>query len=135
MKIYIASSSRFIDDCEILADQLKADLKFTITRKWWDHYIKDEPQFTNISDMEFYANPQVEMIRELDFKAVREADMVVIITRDEYKLTGALIELGYALALGKPVFLLGQFKRSAMISGCVMVSNKDQLIEAFKRFQ
>jgi hypothetical protein len=134
MKIYIASSSKFINECQILATNLEEEFDFTITRKWWNHYVKDEPKFKDIADQAFYAHPQVQTINWLDFEAVREADAVVVITKDEYKLTGAMIELGYALALGKPVYILGDFKRSAMLASCIQVRDIQQLISAFRRF-
>lgn len=131
--IYIASSSKFIEECEHLADLLLQEFEFYITRRWWDHYIKDTPDFQDYSDQEFYAHPQVQMIRELDFNAIDNADLVIIIVKDQYKLTGALVECGYALAKGKLVIFLGQAKKSAMISGCIHVKDIDQLFQLLRK--
>lgn len=130
---YIASSSNFADKCQDLSIGLETTFGLKNTRKWWQHYIKDKPEFENHSALDFYNEPQVQMIRELDFRAVKEADLVIVYVENEYKLTGALVELGFALALDKIVIVFGLAKKSAMISSCIHVMTKDQLFEIIKR--
>ena len=131
--VYIASSSILIRECRELAEQLENRFELRITRKWWDYYIKDSPKFKDYSNKEFYSQPIVQIIRELDFKAVREADVVIIICKDGHKPTGAMIECGYALALQKIVVFLGKIKRCTMLSGCIHITTREELFELIKR--
>lgn len=131
--VYIASSAKFADKCERLAINLENMFEVVITRKWWDHYVKENPEFKKYTALEFYQDPQVQMIRFLDFKAVRESDVIIVLVENEYKLTGALIELGYALALNKIVIVYGKAKKSAMLSSCIHVFNLNELHQIFKR--
>lgn len=132
-KVYIASSSKFIEDCILLADLLETRFNIQITRKWWEYYIKDKPEYKNFTDKEFYGDPIVQMIRELDFKAVRDADLIIILVKNNHKPTGAMIECGYAIALQKIVVFLGEIKRSAMISGCIHINYNSDLFDLIKR--
>lgn len=133
-KVYIASSSKFFDECKELAELLETKFNLIITRKWWNHYVKDTKDYPQeMIDSDFYIDPQVQLIREMDFKAVKEADFVICLVKDRYKLTGALVEVGYALALNKPVIVFGVAKRSAMLSSCIHVENTDQLLQVIYR--
>ena len=119
--VYIGSSSKFVDECEKVA-KLVSSMGFTITRKWWSHYVKDSPEYPkDMDDRDFYDDPAIKFICEADFQAIREADLVIIATFEDYKLTGGDIELGYALALGKPVIVYGKHKRSAMIARTIHI--------------
>ena len=131
--IYIASSNKFTEKCQELAVSLSDMFNINITRRWWQHYVKDKPKYENYVAMDFYKDSQVQMIRELDFKAIREADLVIILVENEYKLSGALVELGYALALNKIVVVYGKAKKSAMLSSCIHVFDENQLFEIIKR--
>ncbi len=131
--VYIGSSSKFAEKCQDLAVNLSDIFNINITRRWWQHYVKDKPEYENHSALDFYKDSQVQMIRELDFRAVKEADLVIILVENEYKLTGALIELGYALALNKIVIVYGKAKKSAMLSSCIHVFDEKQLFEIIKR--
>lgn len=129
MKVYIASSSKFAGECEDLANYIEARFDFEITRRWWNHYVKDSHLFKDKTDEEFYQNPQVQIIREADYKAVRDADLVIIIAHYPKALTGALLECGYAIAHHKIVIFLGKMKRSAMVSNCIHAKDMDQLFD------
>lgn len=121
-KIYIASSQALMATCEHLAEDLEQKFGVTITRKWWEHYVRDKPDFMELTDREFYSHPQVQFIREMDFKAVTDADLVIIISHLDYKPTGSLIECGYALRSGIPVIIWGEIKRSSMLSSCIHIT-------------
>src|SRR5205809_904896 len=43
----------------------------------------------------------------LDFRGVRDADVVVCIFEENVPYRGALVEMGMGLALGKPIYVLG----------------------------
>lgn len=135
-KVYIASSSAFAIECEDLASYLENVYGFEITRKWWKHYIKDAPAFKDMPDDEFYQHPQVQAVREYDYRAVREADIVIVICHYPGKaLTGSLLEAGYAIAHHKIVIFYGKMKRSAMVSGCIHVEKEKQLFELLDRLK
>lgn len=131
--VYIGSSNKFAEKCQDLAVKLQDRFKVNITRRWWQHYVADKPDFEDYTSLEFYQHPQVQIIRELDFKAVKEAEVVIILTENEYKLTGALVELGYALALNKIVIVYGKAKKSAMLSSCIHVFEENQLFQIIER--
>lgn len=135
-KFYIASSSKFMSDCEKMAYVLEEKYNGYITRKWWVDYIRDGPRFKDMPALEFYAHPQVQSVNTFDFEAIKEADYVIVLTSQaDYKLTGALVELGYATALGKPVFVIGQLKRSAMFAHCIHFKNANEFFEIMNRGQ
>lgn len=160
-KFYIASSKRFGNDCGELAQAIE-DNSGVITRKWWKQYFKDK--YPDMSDREFYSLPNVQTVRELDFKAIHDADIVIIVCNypdkkafdrlnglkpkytvdlealSEHRkflfefidgkyagLTGALIEAGYAMALGKIVIFYGNMKKSAMVSGAIHCKTVEEL--------
>lgn len=134
MKVYIASSSNFTDQCEVISDVLKEEFGYETTRKWWKHYIKNEDKFKKMTDAEYYAHPEARFVAELDFMAIDEADIVIIYLEDYYKLTGAMIEMGYAFKAGKPVFVVGKMKRSSMTTRCIHVDTPEELINTIRRF-
>jgi len=119
--VYIASSSKFVDDCKKLEEWLFEKYEVEVTRPWWRHYFKEYEKYKAMSDQEFYSDTKVQLVPVLDFKGVDDADLVIILVKDRYKLTGALIEMGYALAKGKPVIVFGKMKRSAMAGQCIHV--------------
>lgn len=131
MKFYIASSSKFIDKCKQVSLLFEKN-NFVNTRKWWNHYILESYNKLN-NDKEFYSQPSLQIVRELDFKAVKDADIVIIVVEDRYKLTGALVELGFALALNKIVLVYGKIKRSAMFSSCIHLESSDELLNFIEK--
>jgi len=131
--VYIASSSRYRAECQKLATLLEIEFGITITRKWWQYYFKDYPEYKEMTPTDFYSRPVVQMIRELDFKAVEMADVIIIINKDDYKPTGALVEVGYALALQKIVIFLGKIKRCTLLSGCIHITTREELFELIER--
>lgn len=131
MKFYIASSSKFIDDVKWIAKKLEK-AGHTCTREWWKTYVKDKKEFESCTDIEFYQNPLIKLIEKLDFQAIDNADIVIIFNQNAKPLTGALIELGYAVAKKKIVITMGEMKRSAMIASCIHVHNSEQLLSIFE---
>ena len=118
-KFYIASSSAFIDECKELASKLEGK-GVTITRKWWNEYVKgNTPELDNLTDQEWYDHPRIQKIKSADFEAIKEAEALILISHYPKALTGALVEVGYALALNKPVFVIGELKKSAMFTDCL----------------
>lgn len=134
IKVYIGSSSNFKKECEELALNLRLAGEVEITRAWWNFYIKEETKFKEMTDLGFYAHVEPSLVGDLDLLAIDQADIVVIYAHDSYKMTGAEVELGYALGKGKPVYVVGQIKRSAMHARCIH-TDVDSLIAAFRRFK
>ncbi len=130
---YYAGSSKDIPKIKALAELLQREFGLISTRDWWEHYVKDDPEFRDLSDTEFYSHPQVQMIENYDVHAINEADLVIVYTEDRYKLTGGMVEIGIALALEKPVICLGLFKRSAMLRRCTHIRTVEGLVEVLRR--
>jgi len=66
---------------------------------------------------------EVAQWRERDLTSVRESDVVVMIYPEhEMLMTGACVEVGYAMALNKPIYALGRVPKSAMLSTVIRVS-------------
>ena len=135
LKIYFASSSKFIDKVKELAVMIDVAIgPIEVTRAWWKYHHEDNELFENYTDEHYYAHPQVQLIRHYDKIAIREADIVIVYNEYRYKLTGATWEMGFAEGVGTPVIVLGDLKRSTMYSGAIFARSLDELIEALKRW-
>ena len=112
MKVYIASNFSLVNRVQEIADILKQK-GHEITQEWWH---KDYKKLHISNDDLWYREPKVVAISERNFKGIREADRFLLIAPMDTatKFNGANIELGYALALGKPCYSLGKLERSAM---------------------
>lgn len=130
---YIASSIIYEDKCHLLAHQLDNRFNIQITRKWWQYYLKEDKKINNLTNREFYSHPTTQIVKDLDFRAIYDADIVIIINEDGNYPVGALVECGYALAHNKIVIFLGTIRRSAMLSGCIHIETKKELFELIKR--
>ncbi len=133
-KIYIGSSFHFVDECKEISRSLKHEFGVETTRLWWDNHVVLGIKHDQTTFSEFLANSQTRALAECDFQAINESDLVIIYTEDKYKLTGALIELGYALGIGKTVILYGDFKKSAMFARCLHVTDYDDLRRIIRSF-
>lgn len=127
-KVYIASSSAFINECKDLSSRLEKK-GVTITRKWWNEYVKgNTPELDELSDFDWYKHPRIQKIKSADFEAIKEAEALILISHYPKALTGALVEVGYALALNKPVFVIGELKKSAMFADCLFFVDYRQFL-------
>lgn len=103
MKIYLATKFENGARAAELATALEAaPHNFTITRKWWEY-----PPFE--SD-EVLAREEA----AADIDAVRSADALVFIDEEDLDYRGAWVEVGAALALGKTVYVLGEYHKKAV---------------------
>ena len=111
MKIYLASSFSLISLVKEVAEKLEKH-GFEITRKWWTFDFKT----IQIPDDEWYGLLEVKKCCVDNFKAIEKADCLILVANPKVpqKFNGANIELGYALALGKPCYSVGKLERSAM---------------------
>lgn len=127
MKIYIASSFDEAALCAATATVLEHQ-GHQIPDIWWN--VKTKEQFVAQDDAAFYSAPIVQAIAARHWRTIRDCDMLLIISNldRERSFTGANVEAGYALALGKPVVAFGKLKRSAMYSGVIKCSTLDELV-------
>lgn len=127
MKVYLASSFDLIKKVDALAKVLR-EKGHTVTVEWWRKDFKKLP----LADVDWYEDARVTAISKRNFKGIREADIFVLIapTLARKKFNGANIELGYALALGKPCYSVGRLQRSAMY---VPVTKCDSIEEVLER--
>lgn len=132
MKCYIGSC---FSNKGLVADISEYLSGFAIetTVRWWEKDFKTA--FGEISDAEWYAKPEVQEVYERNLQGIAHADIVVIISQKGDKLTGASVEIGYAIALNKPVFLVGELKRSAMYCQIIPCKNKSDLMCNIIRWQ
>ena len=92
MKLYVAGKW---EDRERVSDIMRIlrGIGFEITCDWTDHKYEDE------------AYPQQYCAD--DVQGVKDADLYIGIFVDSYIYRGALVEMGIALGVGIPVWLLG----------------------------
>ena len=90
MRVYIATGFKLQNRYKEIKKELE-NLGHTITHDWTgaEEINKEQAQ--------------------LDFKGVIDCDFLVGIFEDEYKYKGAICEVGMAIALYKPVFILGDW--------------------------
>lgn len=74
-----------------------------ITCDWTDH---EYPEVGQEHLLRWYA--------VADINGVVACDLLIAIFQEEYRYRGALVEMGAALALGKPVWVLGEAERSCI---------------------
>lgn len=112
MKIYVAGN--YSED-KLRCRSLMAELKnagHEITEDWTD------PKYNNA--------PHV-LCCQVDVEGIRNADCIVFCAIFDRKYRGAFVEMGMALALGKPVYVLGN-----AIDTCVFTAHP--LVRKFQSF-
>jgi nucleoside 2-deoxyribosyltransferase len=111
MKIYLASNFELKNKVETLSNYLEA-MGHEITVKWWHSNTKE----IRCLDHDWYLLDEVKEVSIRNFAGIKRADAVVLVcpNKEKTKFNGANVEVGYALALGKPVFSWGILDRSAM---------------------
>lgn len=132
MKIYIASSFRFTEQVRELARQLEKRLH-TITCRWW---LVDYKIALDIADNDqWFSQPIIRTIYARSFKAIADADLLILVAPEATRFNGANIEVGIALALHKPVVCLGELERSAMyepLIRCPTMADLEQVLMEFE---
>ncbi len=122
MKIYIASKFKYVDS-------IKKQVKFLelagheIVCKWWED-TRAKDLINSFSTNEWYNHDTIKEIAERDFKAIRECDALYLYSPDTSKeecFSGAYIELGYALALRKTIFIQANVGYCALLKDCVII--------------
>jgi nucleoside 2-deoxyribosyltransferase len=113
MKIYLASKSTMEKQVREVSEELKKQ-GHQMTVEWWDF-----PKARNIvaeNDELWFQHKHIQWICDRDLKAVESADILILVANadEETRFDGANVELGYAMALGKPCISVGKITRSAM---------------------
>lgn len=128
MKIYIASTFRLADLVEIVYQTLKG-VGHEVPDVWWN--VNEPRHGGDMTDVDWYGQPHIPSIAERHWKTIRECDAFVLVSDPDevIKFTGANIEFGYALAIGKPVFIMGQVKRSAMYANAIKCPRIGSLVQ------
>lgn len=125
MKLYLASSFSLTDRVEQVAAALEAE-GHEIAVRWWDRTFNVEGEgqvhtqvlkkrYNDMPPDAFYARPECEYAFLTDMQGIQESGALVMVATDEPRdYAGASVEIGYAIGVGRPVFLLGRLKNSAM---------------------
>jgi hypothetical protein len=125
LKIYVASSFKYKKQCDALYYAL-TDCGHKIPDIWWNLDSKQEDETDNY----WYNKPETKAISARHFKSIRECDILLLVcpVTTPGVFNGANIEVGYALALGKPVYSFGYIGRSAMYSDVIRCYTMEALI-------
>ena len=126
MKIYLASSFKHIESVKHVADFLESQ-GFSITEKWWARIYDIEGKDIVTTDLkkinddlkpnEFYDITETIKSYILDLEGIQNADALVFVASDKTrKYNGASVELGIALGMKKPCYLLGKLENSVMFT-------------------
>lgn len=132
MKIYLASSFRFVKTVSDLARWLELR-GHTITCRWWlaDYKVL----LGDIPDGEWYGKAIVRAIYQRSFTAIKAADVLILVSPEKTSFNGANVEVGIALGLGKPVISLGSIERSGMYEPVIQCATEKQMIEVLNEFE
>ena len=128
-KVYLASKFPFADRVAEIAETLK-EHGIEITKDWWNFDYKT----LDLPDDEWYRHPDVVRISQENFKAIDRADALVIVANgdDVCKFNGANVELGYAIAKGKPCYSIGKLDRSAMYAPVLQLPSVEAFIDRIR---
>lgn len=134
MELYLASHFDLVDTVQVICEILEEE-GHTILVKWWStHGFNMWDKKVALDSDAFYADPICEKIYEIDFNGVKNADALVLVggVLDPVPFNGANIELGMALAYGKPCYSIGKLKSSAMYYPVIKCKNTDELVRALR---
>lgn len=126
LKIYLASSFKYKKQCDMLYEEL-TKLGHKIPDVWWNLDSKQDKETDNF----WYNKPSTKAISARHFKTIRDCDILILVCPISSPgiFNGANVEVGYALALGKPVYSFGFIGRSAMYSDVIRCYNMEALLE------
>lgn len=134
MKIYLASKFALKDKVEYISQNLINE-GHDITCRWWDDDIKSMQLKNNDEkDSAWYKHPEVLKICHRDFTGVNSCDACVLISDESKSLSfnGANVELGYAYARNKKIYILGKVDRNALYSIAIFCKDYKELSESLK---
>jgi nucleoside 2-deoxyribosyltransferase len=104
MKVYLAGKWEERDKCKYLMNKL-IEAGFEITCDWTNHVNPPEGEEYKLSGYAY-----------ADIKGVQDADCLIFYAVFPHNYRGAFVEMGAALGLGKPVYVIGHG-----IDGCIFL--------------
>ena len=131
MRFYLASSFSLRERVQAVCGRLES-LGHIVPVQWWDHTAEaHELKAAPGTDAEFYSRQSVQLTAARDLGGVATCDIFIFVadTDKARKYSGANVELGYALAHGKPCFVLGRLERSALYAHVVHAETLDEILE------
>jgi len=143
MKVYLASSFALIPRVEELTLALE-NAGHQITVRWWsrEYDIPGEgkvkttdlkKRYKKLKQEEFYGHPETEFSYRADLKGVEDADAFIFVAgKAPRPFNGANVELGLALAWGKPCYVYGILPNSVMYWNTTRCDSISALIEALE---
>lgn len=111
MKIYVAGKFEDRESIRALYVILRQH-KHTITLDWTNH---DHPE----------SDKEQEEWAIADIEGVKQCDILIALFLRDYRYRGALIEVGVALGLGKPVIILGRNENSSTLLHHPLITKLD----------
>jgi len=132
MKVYIASSFQLTEKV-IEVSQILWKHGIEVTQAWWKRDYKKMP----LSGEAWYNHSDVIAISKKNFDAIDEADAVLLVCPDftPIRFNGANIEVGYAIAKGKPVYSIGKLQRSAMYVPVKRLNTIDEFLKEVEQHE
>jgi nucleoside 2-deoxyribosyltransferase len=127
MRVYLASSFALKGRVQSISDEL-ALRGIETTVAWWRRDAKE--RLAGLDDDDWYADGTVRGIFRADLAGVDSADALVLVCPEDApcKFNGANVELGYALAKGKPLFAVGKLDRSALYASVTRCADVQDLV-------
>ena len=132
MKFYLASSFDYKDHVKELASWLE-ERGHTITCRWW--LIDYKEALGEIPDAEWYGRPIVRTIYQRSFKAIEDADALILVAPRPKSFNGANIEVGIALGLRKHTICFGESERSGMYEPLIRCKDYGELEAVMVEFE
>ena len=121
MRLYVAGKFEDHDECRMIMDRLE-EQGHIITCDWTNHEYSDKAYPTKYC--------------QDDIKGVQDCDCLIFNAFNERKYSGALVEMGIALGLDKPVLILGHGIDTCIFTHSPLVKkfdNMKDLLEALCR--
>ena len=126
LNIYLASSFKYKRNLETVKSALNHQ-GHHIEDIWWNLDSKQVAETDNY----WYNKPETKAICARHFESIKKCDALILVNPISVpgQFNGAAVEVGYALALGKPVYSFGFIPRSAMYSPVIRCYNMESLLD------
>jgi nucleoside 2-deoxyribosyltransferase len=134
LNIYLASSFKYKNICEMIREELEEHPielgMFKVPDIWWNIDSKK----SNLSVNVWYNQPITKAISARHFQSIKNCDALVLCCpiSEEGIFNGANVEVGYALALGIPVYSFGKIAMSAMYSDVIKCYTMESLMDCLE---
>lgn len=115
MKVYVAGKFEDRENIRSIYHILK-QYGHTIALDWTNH---EHPK----------SDKEQEQWAIADIEGVKQCDTLIAIFSKDYRYRGALIEVGAALALGKPVIIIGSNENSSTLLHHPLVTKLDSITD------